>query len=119
MFDRIRVLIFCIVCAAALCGCRLTGIKFGGFLTPLYRIPPGYSETYRSRLLQDEPPVTVSDPAGEILHGPYFTPNAGDAKAGVGTAPGDGRSTLQRGGNLRTPFPPPLPAKKAGKSASR
>lgn len=69
--------------ATALLVCGLTGcgLSWNMFVTPVYRIPPGYSETYRRNLeSRDLVPLdtgagsAVSAPAGSRPsgHGPHF-----------------------------------------------
>jgi hypothetical protein len=49
------------------CGTRITG-----FLTPVYRIPPGYSETYRKAGCETAAPQSQIM-TGDASHGPYFS----------------------------------------------
>lgn len=83
-------------------GCNSRGIHVSGFLTPVYRLPSGYSETYRKHLESATPkPKELLHPALKVLPPPVplIPPPAATPQQ---KPPNDGVRPEER-----MPFPPP------------
>lgn len=112
-FPSIRRHVPLLTLALALAGCGSRGIHVSGFLTPTYRLPSGYSETYRSHLYaHDVTPVQkeLLDPA--LLELPPPAPYS----APPGPTPQPRPSAGGMPSKDRLPFPP-APTPDAGSSS--
>ena len=99
-----------------LCGVFGCGLKWNMFVTPQYRIPPGYSETYRRSLEPPGVPVET-DPRAPVgaNHGPYFTKDAppSPAKSKGMSKPDMKHEMGKRGADRSVDLTPKSPAAKS------
>jgi len=102
-FHQIGLCLLGLACALAACGCKSRGIDFSGCVTPTYRLPSGYSQTYRDRLNAfDSQPVRKEVVNPSLLELPAPVPYAPPAAAPPAPKPGMEWSPSQD----RMPFPP-------------
>ncbi|MFQ5734655.1 MAG: hypothetical protein ACE5KM_22200 [Planctomycetaceae bacterium] len=113
---RLCLLLFAGTLASAGCG-----INLSGFLTPVYRRPSGYSDTFRRHLDADDPqPIrkALLDPSLTDLPVPVPlppVPNAGEDSDDSGRRAPGGSSSRSRGNALPVP---PAPGGGAGRNGS-
>jgi hypothetical protein len=112
-FHPIGICLLGLACALAGFGCKSRGIDFSECVTPTYRLPSGYSQTYRNRLNAfDSKPVRkeLLNPSLMELPPPvpYTPPPAAAPQAGAQWSPSQ----------ERMPFPPAPAPDSAGKSGN-